>query len=414
MKTIRDTVARKGAWLTTMALVAAMYLGDAAFAQATPKPPERMTYQGFLTGADGTALGNSAPKAYDVLFRIYDAEQGGNLLWGEQQTVTVDKGYFSVLLGEGAAVTGVPNAGIVFSALFTGATASDRFVGVTVKGIGTGGTDVDILPRVRFLSSPYAYLAASAVKLVQTTGADLLTSSGNTVTVSGSLVANGLTAGTITATNSVTAGILNGTTNITTPVLRAGAVTVTNGLTAGTVTVTNALTAGSITAGSISAANALNVLSVAASGAITASSLTITNAASVGSLTSNGRRVLGSGTETDAPLRVVIGRYFWNGTSLDEQHDQPAHAVQRLGVGRYRVTLTKSFWGEPYPVCTVNMIGRGAYIASVAQFSSNTGVSFQGNGPNWEGFDVSIMSVNGDGGWVFQDAGFNFTLIGAY
>jgi hypothetical protein len=28
---------------------------------------------------------------------------GGNELWSEEQTVTVDKGYFSVLLGQGAA-----------------------------------------------------------------------------------------------------------------------------------------------------------------------------------------------------------------------------------------------------------------------------------------------------------------------
>lgn len=96
-----------------------------------------------------------------------------------------------------------------------------------------------------------------------------------------------------------------------------------------------------------------------------------------------------------------------------EQHDQPAHSVARLGVGRYRVTLTKPFSGMPYPVCTVNMIGRGAYVATVSEFTSNTGVSMQGYGPNWEGFDVSIMSVDSNGGWYFTDAGFNFTVIGA-
>ena len=396
-------------WVSAAMAGAFLAMAHGTMAQATPRPPERMTYQGFLTGADGVALGNSAPKAYDVLFRIYDAEQGGNLLWGEQQTVTVDKGYFSVLLGEGAAVSGIPNAGIVFSSLFTGATASDRFVGVTVKGIGTGGTDVDILPRVRFLSSPYAYLAASAVKLVQTTGADLLTSSGNTVTVSGSLVANGLTAGTINATNSVTAGILNGTTNITTPLLRAGAVTVTNALTAGSIS------AGAINASSVTTSGSLNVPSIEVTGAITASSLTITNAASVGPLYSGGRRVLSSGTETDVPLRTVIGRYYWDvpTSSLRELVDQPAHSVQRLGTGRYRVTLTRPFSGAPLPVCQVNVVGRGGYIATVDQMNSLTGPSHHGWGPNSEGFDVSIMSIDGNGGWYFVDAGFNFTLTGA-
>ena len=35
-----------------------------------------------------------------MLFRIYDAT-GGNLIWTEEQTVTVSKGEFSVLLGLG-------------------------------------------------------------------------------------------------------------------------------------------------------------------------------------------------------------------------------------------------------------------------------------------------------------------------
>ncbi len=182
-------------WRWASAAMAGAFLAMAhgTMAQATPKPPERMTYQGFLTGSDGVALGNTAPKAYDVLFRIFDAEQGGTLLWGEQQTVTVDKGYFSVLLGEGAAVTGIPNSGITLSSLFSGATASDRYVGFTVKGIGTGGADVDILPRVRLMTSPYAFLAGRALnadaasKLVQASGADLLSSSGGQVLLSGAL-----------------------------------------------------------------------------------------------------------------------------------------------------------------------------------------------------------------------------------
>lgn len=161
------------------------------FAQATPRPPERMTYQGFLVDGAGTALGNSAPRNYDVIFRIYDDQSAGTLLWAEQQTVTIDKGYFSVLLGEGAAV-GI-EAHPVLSNVFKGATASDRFVGVTVKGIGSGGADVNILPRLRLISSPYAFLAHSAVRLVQDTGADLITATGNAVTVAGPVAATTFT-----------------------------------------------------------------------------------------------------------------------------------------------------------------------------------------------------------------------------
>ncbi len=154
-------------------------------AQATAHPPERLTYQGFLVDGNGVALGNDAPKNYDVIFRIYDDVTGGELKWAEQQTVTVDKGYFSVLLGEGAS-TGEPRPDL--STLFKGPTASDRFVGVTVKGLGAGGSNVDILPRLRLLSSPYAFLAEQATKLVRADNStDLLTTTGNTLLFNGEL-----------------------------------------------------------------------------------------------------------------------------------------------------------------------------------------------------------------------------------
>jgi hypothetical protein len=174
-----------GAALAVLALAPGSFR---ALAQANGNPPERLTYQGFLVDGDGDALGNPTPKNYDVIFRIYNHETAGaeaNLSWGEQQTVTVDKGYFSVILGEGAPLNGVSHLGL--STLFRGPDASDRYVGITVKGLGAGGADVDILPRLRLLSSPYAFLAQNAVKLVQNTGADLITSAGNVVSVSGGL-----------------------------------------------------------------------------------------------------------------------------------------------------------------------------------------------------------------------------------
>ncbi len=182
-----------------------------ASAQPAPAPPERMTYQGFLVDGAGVALGNTAPKNYDVIFRIFDDQSAGNMLWAEQQTVTIDKGYFSVLLGEGAAVGS--EAHPVLSNIFKGATASDRFVGITVKGIGSGGADVNILPRLRLLSSPYAFLAQNAVRLVQDTGADLISANGNAVTVAGPVAATTFTGNgaSLTALNAdqITTGTVN-------------------------------------------------------------------------------------------------------------------------------------------------------------------------------------------------------------
>jgi len=148
--------------VTAVFAVTALVVAIDAQGQTGLKPPERMTYQGFISGTDGVPLGNTAPKNYDVYLRIYDTESSTTPLWAEQQTVTVDKGYFSVLLGEGAAVPGLPNAGVTLSSLFINGTTTDRYVGFIVKGIGPGGTDLEIMPRVRFMTSPFAFLANRA------------------------------------------------------------------------------------------------------------------------------------------------------------------------------------------------------------------------------------------------------------
>ncbi len=199
--------------LLALATLAVALGSSRLVAQANQSPPERLTYQGFLVDGNGLALGNSAPKNYDVIFRIYNDQSAGDLLWAEQQTLTVDKGYFSVLLGEGAS-TGEPRP--VLSTLFRGPTASERYVGITVKGIGSGGSNVDILPRLRLLSSPYAFLAQNANKLVQDTGADLITSSGNAVTIGGPITATGLSvSGNINGANISAASLSGNGANVT-------------------------------------------------------------------------------------------------------------------------------------------------------------------------------------------------------
>jgi hypothetical protein len=158
------------------------------FTLATPSraasllPPERLTYQSFLVDGNGNALAPSAPKNYDVVFRIYGSATGNDLVWAEQQTVTVDKGNFSVLLGEGSQSGSEPHPAL--SSIFYTVTASDRYVAMTVKGIGPSNADVDILPRVQLLTSPYSFLARNAVS------ANSLANSGSSqiVTIDGSNV----------------------------------------------------------------------------------------------------------------------------------------------------------------------------------------------------------------------------------
>ena len=149
--------------------VGAMVLGLPGLAYAADaNPPELMTYQGYLVDSDGDPFGNSAPVNYDVVFRIYSAKTGGEPIWTEQQTVTVDKGYFSVLLGQGSSYLNEPRSETGVSTAFTGADISDRFIGITVSGLG--GPDVEIAPRLRLVAAPYAFTATQARLLTDESG----------------------------------------------------------------------------------------------------------------------------------------------------------------------------------------------------------------------------------------------------
>lgn len=148
----------------------------------TPNPPARMTYQGYLVDSNGIALGNSSPTNFDVQFRIYSNSSGSatsDIVWAEQQTVTVDGGNFAVLLGEGSQIGSEPNASL--ATVFRNATASDRYLGITVLNLG--GSNTEISPRLRLVSSPYSFLSQhskTADKILSPDGTDaLVADSGN-------------------------------------------------------------------------------------------------------------------------------------------------------------------------------------------------------------------------------------------
>jgi hypothetical protein len=157
---------------------------------ADARPPELMTYQGFLVDANGQPLAPNNPANYPVVFRIYDQATGGAKLWSEQQIVTIDKGNFSVLLGEGTEVSGEarPPLSTVFGGSGLAASASDRYLGVTVT---ISGTPTEILPRLRLLPAPYAYLARHANALVDGNGQPLVAAgTGNNLVVAGNVTAD--------------------------------------------------------------------------------------------------------------------------------------------------------------------------------------------------------------------------------
>ena len=146
-------------------------------AQPTPNPPGMISYQGFVVDANGIALATNSPKNYNIIFRIYNQSSGDTstgLLFAEQQTVTIDRGYFSVLLGQGTA-TGSQSSFWTnnLTYIFSGNDASDRYIGITVVGLSQGG-DVEITPRLRLLSSPYSFLSANSLGVINAAGNQLV------------------------------------------------------------------------------------------------------------------------------------------------------------------------------------------------------------------------------------------------
>ena len=103
--------------------------------------PGLLSEDGYLTDASGAAANGT----FTMTFSVYDSASGGNRLWTETQTVVVSAGYFSVTLGEIAALP----------ADLT--TAAHLFVGLSV------GTDPEMSPRQSIVSVPYALAANVAL-----------------------------------------------------------------------------------------------------------------------------------------------------------------------------------------------------------------------------------------------------------
>jgi microcystin-dependent protein len=122
---------------------------------AAQSVPGFMNFQGQLMSANGSPL---ATGDYELTFRVFDASEGGTLIWGPQvmdgagsvghgPKIPVVQGYFNVILGP------QDTASRPLSGAFQGAT---RFLEIKV------GTNNPIAPRQQILSAPYALNAASA------------------------------------------------------------------------------------------------------------------------------------------------------------------------------------------------------------------------------------------------------------
>ncbi|MEN8785428.1 MAG: tail fiber domain-containing protein [Akkermansiaceae bacterium] len=132
--------------------------------------PNYISYQGFVVDASGNGVGAGTPVNRTVIFRIWDHQSSvseANLIFSEQQTVTVSEGEFSVLVGQGVANTleafGYSETTKKLADLGDAFNGSGRYLGVTVASSATiATTDNEISPRQQIVSTAFAMRAKFA------------------------------------------------------------------------------------------------------------------------------------------------------------------------------------------------------------------------------------------------------------
>ena len=160
--TLKITVKRIATLLASLCLLQSPYAANVV--------PDAISYQGRALTATGALMGAGTPVNRTVIFRIWDHPSNSltaNLVYSEQQTVTIAEGEFSVLVGTGSATAGSPlgysetakgKPTVVISSAFAG---TSRYLGVTIDD-GTAAVDNEISPRQQIVSGGFAMRAKVA------------------------------------------------------------------------------------------------------------------------------------------------------------------------------------------------------------------------------------------------------------
>ncbi len=138
------------------------------FAQ-TSTVPTLLSYQGLLSDSAGNLIGATTPVNRTVQFRLYNTSSNGTPIWAESQVVTISAGEFSVLIGNGAGISGLsgPSAPAVqpFTSLADAVNASASaalFLGLTVDDGNAATTDLEVSPRQQLVAGMFALRAKVA------------------------------------------------------------------------------------------------------------------------------------------------------------------------------------------------------------------------------------------------------------
>ena len=127
--------------------------------------PSTVNYQGTVYDSTCIPIGNTTAVNRKVIFRFYDASTAGTKLWTEEQTVTIYKGEFSVVLGNGTTATGSASSESrpALDTIFT-SNAITRYLEIMVDNGDNAITasDTPISPRQLITTGFYTFHAQVA------------------------------------------------------------------------------------------------------------------------------------------------------------------------------------------------------------------------------------------------------------
>lgn len=131
--------------------------------------PSLLSYQGRVSDADGNLIGTAGAVNRSVTFRLYSAPSDGEVLYAETQTVTISAGEFSVLIGNGTGISGVPGPSSpattpykTLSDIVNAGSPSALYLGITVDDGNSSTVDAEISPRQQLVSGVFSLRAKVA------------------------------------------------------------------------------------------------------------------------------------------------------------------------------------------------------------------------------------------------------------
>jgi hypothetical protein len=129
--------------------------------------PDRMSYQGMLTGSEGEPVEDGM---YEMHFKLYNGTNPSTELWSETQTISVVDGIFNAILGTETPIE------LPFDEQY--------YLGIAV------GDEPELSPRIALTSSAYSFRAGSiddgqVVKSINELKDDILLEAGDNISITG-------------------------------------------------------------------------------------------------------------------------------------------------------------------------------------------------------------------------------------